>query len=144
MIFSLTPQYNFVRPDIVFSYYDDTDNLAFYFVKATPGVICDCINATEDILVSYTHDYKIVSVDIDGISRTLQCHMFDVREVIDGKLPLTLNPIYYEDLDTLKIYFVDYTFTSTLRKKLILRISKWNGIIWDELFVFCFITPKRE
>jgi uncharacterized protein YuzE len=116
MIFSFTPQYGFARPDIVFSYYEDTNNLAVYFVKATPGVICDCINATDDILVSYTRDNKIVSIDIEMILMTLRCHMFDVREVIDGKPPFTLNPIYDEDLDTLEIYFVDYTFTqSTLR-----------------------------
>ncbi|GBC09793.1 hypothetical protein RclHR1_09100006 [Rhizophagus clarus] len=34
--------------------------------------------------------------------------MFDMREVIDGKLPLTLNPIYYEDSDTLEIYFIEH------------------------------------
>uniref|UniRef100_U9TAY7 Uncharacterized protein n=1 Tax=Rhizophagus irregularis (strain DAOM 181602 / DAOM 197198 / MUCL 43194) TaxID=747089 RepID=U9TAY7_RHIID len=35
---------------------------------------------TDDILVSYTRDEKILSIDIDGVSKTLQCHMFDVRE----------------------------------------------------------------
>ncbi|CAB4444630.1 unnamed protein product [Rhizophagus irregularis] len=91
-------------PDIVFRYYEDTDNFAIYFVKATPD--------------------------------TLQCHMFDVREIIDGKpldgkLPLTLNPIYlfyYEDSDTLKIYFVDYMSpTSILQNNYVeteLRMSK--------------------
>ncbi|GBC37195.1 hypothetical protein RhiirA1_420164 [Rhizophagus irregularis] len=77
---------------------------------------------------------------------TLQCHMFDVREIIDGKPPLTLNPIYYEDSDTLKIYFVDYMSpTSTLQNNYVetkLRMSKWNGIIRVELFVFCFVMPK--
>lgn len=94
--------------DVVFRYYEDTDNFAFYFVRATPGVIYYCDNATDDILVSYTHDDQIVSIDISRVSRTLQCHMFDSRETIDGKLPLTLNRIYYEDLDTLKVYFTDH------------------------------------
>jgi hypothetical protein len=72
------------------------------------GVIYYCDNAADDILVSYTHDDKIVSVDIDRISRTLWYYLFDVREVIEGKLPfITLNPIYYKDSDTMKIYFVD-------------------------------------
>jgi uncharacterized protein YuzE len=107
-LLSLTPQYDFARPDIVFRYYEDTDNFAIYFVKATPGVVDYCDNATYDILVSYTHDDKIISIDIDGVSSALQCHMFDSREVIDGKPPLTLTPIYYEESDTLKIYFVDH------------------------------------
>ena len=115
-LFSLAPQYEFARPDIVFRYYEDTDNFAFYFVKATPGVVEYSDNATDDILVSYTRDNKIVSIDIDGVTKSLQCHMFDIREVIDGKPPLTLNPIYCEDSDTLKIYFVDdIPSTSTLQ-----------------------------
>jgi uncharacterized protein YuzE len=116
MLFSLTSQYDFARSDIDFIYYEDTDNFAFYFVRATPGVIYYCDNATYDVLVSYTHDDKIVSIDIERVSRALQCHMFDVREVVDGKPPLTLNPIYYRDSDTLIIYFVDLVpSTSTLR-----------------------------
>src|SRR5581483_2049976 len=115
-LFSLAPQYEFARPDIVFRYYEDTDNFAFYFVKATPGVVEYSDNATDEILVSYTRDNKIVSIDIDGVTKSLQCHMFDIREVIDGKPPLTLNLIYCEDSDTLKIYFVDdMPSTSTLR-----------------------------
>jgi hypothetical protein len=95
---------SFSRPDIVFRYYEDTDNFAVFFIKTSPGVVYDCDNATNDILVSYTRDYKIVSIDIDGVSSALQCHMFDVRKVIDGKPPLTLDhSVYYEDSDTLEI-----------------------------------------
>ncbi|RIA98421.1 hypothetical protein C1645_812667 [Glomus cerebriforme] len=108
MLFLLTLQYNFARSDVVFNYYEDTDNFAFYFIRATPGVIYYCDNATDDILVSYTHDDKIVSIDISRVSRSLQCHMFDTKKTIDGKLPLTLNHIYYEDSDILKIYFTNY------------------------------------
>jgi len=114
-LFSLTSQYDFARPDIVFRYYEDTDNFAIYFIKATPGVIDYCDNATDDILVSYTRGDKIVSIDIYGVSTSLQCHMFDTRETIDGKPPLTINSIYYEDSDILKIYFVDQPPTNTLQ-----------------------------
>jgi uncharacterized protein YuzE len=116
MLFSLISQYDFARSDIDFRYYEDTDGFAFYFIRATPGVIHYCDNATYDVLVSYTHDDKIVSIDIERVSRALQCHMFDVREVVDRKPPLTLSPIYNRDSDTLKIYFVDHVLsTSTLR-----------------------------
>ncbi|PKY24374.1 hypothetical protein RhiirB3_527155 [Rhizophagus irregularis] len=50
-LFSLTPQYGFERPDIVFRYYEDTDNLAIYFVKATPGNV----NKTSLILNAKFH-----------------------------------------------------------------------------------------
>lgn len=41
--------------------------------------------------------------------------MFNTRETIDGKPPLTINSIYYEDSDILKIYFVDQPPTNTLQ-----------------------------
>ncbi|PKC02404.1 hypothetical protein RhiirA5_37171 [Rhizophagus irregularis] len=124
-LFSFTPQCGYARPDIVFRYYEDTDDLAVYFVKASPGVIDYCENTSDDILVSYDSNDKIVSVDIDGISKILQCHMFDVREEVDGKPPLMLNSIYYRDSDTLKVYFIDFIpSASTVCRKLILRISK--------------------
>ncbi|POG58372.1 uncharacterized protein OCT59_021832 [Rhizophagus irregularis] len=105
-------------PDIVFRYYEDTDDLAVYFVKASPGVIDYCEDTSDDILVSYDSNDKIVSVDIDGISKILQCHMFDVREEVDGKPPLMLNSIYYRDSDTLKVYFIDFIpSASTVCKK---------------------------
>ncbi|PKK70315.1 hypothetical protein RhiirC2_850017 [Rhizophagus irregularis] len=115
-LFSLTPQYGFERPDIVFRYYEDTDNLAIYFVKATPGVhIIVIIIVIMPLMISLYLIPMMIS-DIDGILRTLLYHLFDVREVIEGKLPLTLNLIYYEDSDTLKIYFVDpISFTNILR-----------------------------
>ena len=117
-LFSFISQCGYARPNIVFRYYEDTDDLAIYFVKASPGVIDYCEDASDDILVSYDSNDKIVSVDIDGISKILQCHMFDVREEVDGKPPLTLNPIYYGDSDTLKIYFVDFIpFASIVCKK---------------------------
>jgi hypothetical protein len=44
--------------------------------------------------------------------------MFDVREEVDRKPHLTLNPIYYGDSNTLKFYFVDFIpSASTLCKK---------------------------
>ncbi|CAG8655219.1 uncharacterized protein OCT59_021832 [Rhizophagus irregularis] len=117
-LFSFTPQCGYARPDIVFRYYEDTDDLAVYFVKASPGVIDYCEDTSDDILVSYDSNDKIVSVDIDGISKILQCHMFDVREEVDGKPPLMLNSIYYRDSDTLKVYFIDFIpSASTVCKK---------------------------
>ncbi|RGB22258.1 hypothetical protein C1646_68261 [Rhizophagus diaphanus] len=117
-LFSFTPQCGYARPDIVFRYYEDTDNLAVYFVKASPGVIDYCEDASDDILISYDSNDKIVSVDIDGISKILQCHMFDLREELDGKPPLTLNSIYYRNSDTLKVYFIDFIpSASTVCKK---------------------------
>jgi len=71
MLFSLISQYDFARSDMVFRYYEDTDDFALYFVRATPGVIYYCDNATYDVLVSYTHDDKIVSIDIERVSRAL-------------------------------------------------------------------------
>jgi hypothetical protein len=41
--------------------------------------------------------------------------MFDVRKIINGKPPLTLNPIYYKDSGTLKIYFIGQPPTTTLQ-----------------------------
>jgi hypothetical protein len=49
-LFSFTPQCGYSRPDIVFRYYEDTDDLAVYFVKASPGVIDYCEDASDDIL----------------------------------------------------------------------------------------------
>jgi uncharacterized protein YuzE len=107
-LFSFTPQCGYTRPDIVFSFYEDTDDLAVDFVKASPGVIDYCEDVSDYILVSYDSNGKIVSVDIDEISKILQCHTFDVREEVDGKPPLTLNSIYYRDSDTLKVCFIDF------------------------------------
>ncbi|CAB4438483.1 unnamed protein product [Rhizophagus irregularis] len=105
-------------PDIVFRYYEDTDDLAVYFVKASPGIIDYCEDASDDILVSYDSNDKIVSVDIDGISKILQYHMFDVKEEVDEKPPFTLNSVYYQDSDILKVYFIDFIpSASTVCKK---------------------------
>ncbi|CAB4487742.1 unnamed protein product [Rhizophagus irregularis] len=145
-LFSFTPQCGYARPDIVFRYYEDTDDLAVYFVKASPGVIDYCEDTSDDILVSYDSNDKIVSVDIDGISKILQCHMFDVREEVDGKPPLMLNSIYYRDSDTLKVYFIDFIpsastkiaklITEEERKSLALKceeetkeLEKWSNRI---------------
>src|ERR1043165_5706800 len=43
---------------------------------------------------------------MDGVSDLLHCHIFDTREVLDGKPPLTLNPVYDEVSDILQVDFV--------------------------------------
>lgn len=139
-LFSFTSQYDYARPNIVFRYYEDNDDLAVYFVKASPGIIDYCEDASDDILVSYDSNNKIVSVDIDGISKILQCHIFDVREKVDRKPPLMLNSIYYWDLDILKVYFIDFIpSASTICKKTDIEDIEIevDGTGWIICILFC-------
>ncbi|RIA88520.1 hypothetical protein C1645_826256 [Glomus cerebriforme] len=104
------------RFEVLFRYYEDTDNLAIYLIKVTPGVIDYCEDISDDILISYDHNNKIVSIDIDGISKLISCHMFDVQEFIDEKPPLVPKSVYYEDLDILQVYFIDHNYISCTTK----------------------------
>src|SRR6266498_2922386 len=56
------------------------------------------------LLVSYDHDHKIISIDLDEISELFHSNMFTADGILDVKF---LNPIYYEDSDTLKINFIN-------------------------------------
>lgn len=74
-----------------------------YFIAVTPGVERHCVEATADILVSYDHNDKIVSVEIDDVSSLLHW-------------PFTLNPVYNEISDTLNVNLV-YPIPSMKCKK---------------------------
>ncbi|RGB37270.1 hypothetical protein C1646_757133 [Rhizophagus diaphanus] len=91
-------------PDIIFRHYKDTDDLGIYFIKVTPGVLKISDNSLDDLLVSYDHNRKIISIDLDIISSLFHSNMFTVDGLLNAKF---IKPIYDEDSDTLKINFVN-------------------------------------
>ncbi|CAG8505158.1 8411_t:CDS:2 [Funneliformis mosseae] len=102
--------------DTVYRYYEDTDILSVYFAKASSGVVSYSDDVNKDILVSYDHDDKIVSVEIYRASELLRCHFFDTQDTINNKPPLLFIPVCYKDCDELKVYLVDSISSITLQK----------------------------
>ncbi|CAG8445526.1 15021_t:CDS:2, partial [Funneliformis caledonium] len=105
-----------LRDDTVYRYYEDTDILSVYFAKASSGVVSYSDDVNKDILVSYDHDDKIVSVEIYRASELLRCHFFDTQDTINNKPPLLFIPVCYKDCDELKVYLVDSISSITLQK----------------------------
>ncbi|PKK78784.1 hypothetical protein RhiirC2_769847 [Rhizophagus irregularis] len=74
---------------------------------------------------------EIISIEIFDASTFLYCHLFDCNEMIDGKPPLFLYSLYYEDRNELSVYFTGYPPTTRLQsieieKDVLMQISD-NG-----------------
>src|SRR6266536_2931032 len=108
MYYSHNILFHSFMPDIIFSHYRDTDDLEIYFIKVTPGVSNISVNALDNL------DRKIISIDLDIISELFHSNVFTADGTLDVKF---LNPIYYEDSDTLKINFINVNPLSTKIQK---------------------------
>src|SRR6266542_4179023 len=93
-----------LRDDTVYKYYEDADIISVRFVKIS-GVISHSKEVVDEVLVSYDHDNKIVSVEIHRALKNLSCHLFDTQIEIDNKPPLHLYPIHHKVRDELRVYF---------------------------------------
>ena len=78
----------------MFRYYSETNTLSIYLVKATVGLIAESDEVVPGLLVDYTADNKIVSIDIWRASNRTPAHFWDHGEVYDGKPPLRLQTEY--------------------------------------------------
>ncbi|RIA86826.1 hypothetical protein C1645_855495, partial [Glomus cerebriforme] len=90
-------------PDLNFTYYDDTDNLQINMLEMSIGLVDYRDEITDDLLLFYDYENKIVAVEIYCASESL--HVFNVQ----GKPRFTINPIYDKDSDILKINLVNFT-----------------------------------
>ncbi|CAB4412821.1 unnamed protein product [Rhizophagus irregularis] len=122
--FNITFCYGF-RPDIIFRYYKDTDDLGIYFIEVTPGVLDISDNALDDLLVSYDHNRKIISIDLDEISRlfhnsdTLKINFVNINPLPMKIQKTTINDIEVE-MDTAKklITILFYNASKNIAKPL--------------------------
>ncbi|RIA84900.1 hypothetical protein C1645_741982 [Glomus cerebriforme] len=97
----------------MFVYFQDTDNLSVYFVDADSGVEVYCIDIMDYILISYDINDKITAFHVEGISRVLSCHTFDLSELFNENPP---NPVYNEVSDILKVNLVYSTLPTRFQK----------------------------
>lgn len=122
------------RSDIQYRTYQDTETLALYFMKASPGVICDTDRVAPNVLVDYSKDGKIVSVDIHRAPQKTACHFFDTSLIVDDKKPLQITGDYDVDRDELVVMLCssDYQqparFEATEDEHMFLGLDS-NGLI---------------
>jgi uncharacterized protein YuzE len=73
-------------------------------LEMSPGLVEECFDINDDLLLSYDGENKIVAVELYFVSKLL--HEFSVQK---GRPRFTFNTIYHEDSDTLRFNFVNFT-----------------------------------
>lgn len=90
--------------DVQHRYYADTDTLSVYFSKASPGVIAMSQDIAPGILVDYTNQKQVVSIDVFTASERSSCHFYNNNEMIDNKPQLAITWDYAQVHDQLIVY----------------------------------------
>ncbi|CAI2165701.1 5199_t:CDS:1 [Funneliformis geosporum] len=67
------------------------------------GLVYQSEDITDDLLLSYDHEFKIIAVEIYGASNVLHVSF------IQGNPRFVMNHMYHEDSDILEINLVNYT-----------------------------------
>ncbi|GIL84820.1 hypothetical protein Vretimale_14376 [Volvox reticuliferus] len=98
------PALSCVRFNVSYRVYADTDTLALYFTKVTPGLIYNTDDIAPGVVADYSQDGRLVSLDINSAFKSTACHTFDSASVVDGKPPLTIQAEYDNRLDRLAVF----------------------------------------
>mmetsp|Transcript_18215 Transcript_18215/g.39207 ORF Transcript_18215/g.39207 Transcript_18215/m.39207 type:complete len:183 (+) Transcript_18215:148-696(+) len=104
------------RDVVCWRYYDTSDDLGIFYVKALPGSVAESDTIFDCITADYDSNNKLVCIDIDAASTVLPpCHFLDTAEAVYGKPQFSVKQQYDALRDEFTIFFVTSVQPASLK-----------------------------